>query len=189
MTFYDYIDQRHQQVGSGHVRSSSLYQYGHWLYFITTPLTEINSFHSWGPPDLDGLGYRTVLAYNNPGYSRRVLQVSNPDVLYKGLSEGFSWQISISILLSVQIIPLEWGRRQTMPELSRRTDFWWQTLATSQNDVEISIGWMLSFDSRIRISIKSFYNYWEAPSVAKQHDGLGKYLSIFEWQLNRRKQF
>ena len=32
------------------------------------------------------MGYRTVLAYSNPGYSRRVLQVSNPDVLYKGQS-------------------------------------------------------------------------------------------------------
>ena len=37
-----------------------------------------------GPADLDGVGYRTVLAYSNPGYSRRVLHVSNPDVLFKG---------------------------------------------------------------------------------------------------------
>ena len=37
-----------------------------------------------GPPDLEGVGYRTVLAYSNPGYSRRVLHVSNPDVQYKG---------------------------------------------------------------------------------------------------------
>ena len=36
------------------------------------------------PPDLDSVGYRTVLAYSNPGYRRRVLHVSNPDVLYKG---------------------------------------------------------------------------------------------------------
>ena len=35
------------------------------------------------------MGYRTVLAYSNPGYSRRVLHVSNPDVLYKGQSGVF----------------------------------------------------------------------------------------------------
>jgi len=41
-----------------------------------------------GPPDLDGVGYRTVLAYSNPGYSRRVLHVSNPDVQYKDYPTG-----------------------------------------------------------------------------------------------------
>ena len=41
-----------------------------------------------GPEDLDGVGYRTVLAYNNPGYTRRVLQLSNPDVNYAGHATG-----------------------------------------------------------------------------------------------------
>ena len=43
-----------------------------------------------GPPDLEGVGYRTVLAYSNPGYSRRVLQLSNPDVDYAGYPTGVS---------------------------------------------------------------------------------------------------
>ena len=41
-----------------------------------------------GPEDLDSVGYRTVLAYSNPGYSRRVLQLSNPDVEYNGYPTG-----------------------------------------------------------------------------------------------------
>ena len=41
-----------------------------------------------GPEDLDNVGYRTVLAYSNPGYSRRVLQLSNPEVDYNGYPTG-----------------------------------------------------------------------------------------------------
>jgi len=41
-----------------------------------------------GPEDLDSVGYRTVLAYSNPGYSRRVLQLSNPDIEYNGYPTG-----------------------------------------------------------------------------------------------------
>ena len=41
-----------------------------------------------GPSDLDGIGYRTVLAYNNIGYARRVLHLSNPDIEYAGYPTG-----------------------------------------------------------------------------------------------------
>ena len=63
----------HHDRDNGH---NTHYEYGYgWLI---------------GPEDLDGVGYRTVLAYSNPGYSRRVLQLSNPEVNYAGFPTGVS---------------------------------------------------------------------------------------------------
>ena len=46
--------------------------------FLTHPVHIYNIYsdiYTAGPPDLDDVGYRTVLAFSNPGYSQRVAHI------------------------------------------------------------------------------------------------------------------
>ena len=47
-------------------------------HFFTHPVHIYNIYsdiYTAGPPDLDDVGYRTVLAFSNPGYSQRVAHI------------------------------------------------------------------------------------------------------------------
>jgi len=73
---------------------SSLHEVGHNFGCHHDRDNGDNSYYDYGygwligPEDLDGIGYRTVLAYSNPGYHRRVNQISNPDISYNGYPTG-----------------------------------------------------------------------------------------------------
>ena len=43
-----------------------------------------SDIYTAGPPDLDDVGYRTVLAFSNPGYSQRVAHIRSVELDNEG---------------------------------------------------------------------------------------------------------
>ena len=55
--------------------------------FLTHPVHIYNIYsdiYTAGPPDLDDVGYRTVLAFSNPGYSQRVAHIRSVELDNEG---------------------------------------------------------------------------------------------------------
>ena len=109
--------------GHGHTRTtakkscsasyhSSLHEVGHNFGCHHDRDNGDNSHYEYGygwligPEDLDSVGYRTVLAYSNPGYSRRVLQLSNPDIEYNGYSTGVGYRAEYDRVLMDNRFPM-----------------------------------------------------------------------------------